>query len=260
LNRRRFLWISAILGATPLFAKNGNRFFFKFPKKYFKFYYLKAKNPKYRVMLIGGMNNNEIGAYKIADLLVKTILKKGELIILKSNFASILPGRIDYNGNINSKFANFLQKKYDYYVELLKKAILEFKPDVVILMQDRNYFGIKNKEAFKGSIVIDEMKYKNFNLFNEANFVKNHANIYLNRKLKLINIKTFTTYNNKTLTSWCLENDIKAFCIEASKQLPSLEEKVKTHLIMLREFFKLYDVEIEELDEMIKEPLKYIKS
>jgi len=264
LDRRKFLRISAIVGATPLFAKNDNRLFFKFPKKPFEHYHLKAKNSKYRVMLIGGIHGNELGAYKAANLLINSTLKKGELIIIpRSNFTSILADVRGYNGDMNRKFASISKKDPDYYyVELLKSAILEFKPDVLISMHDGYGFSIKNKRAWGQSVVIDEVKYKNFNLFSEANFVRNNANIYLDRKLGLINTKTFTAHihdeQKKALTGWCLEHGIKAFCIEASKQLPSLKEKVKTHLIMLREFFKLYDVEVEGLDEMIKEPFKFV--
>jgi len=254
----------SVLSATPLFAKKDNRLFFKFPRKPFEYHHLKAKNSKFRVMLIGGIHGNEIGAYKAADILINAHLLKGELFIIpRSNFTSILADVRGYNGDMNRKFAHISKKDPDYYyVELLKQAILEFNPDVVISMHDGYGFSIRNKHAWGQSIVIDEVKYKQFNLYSEANFVKNHANIYLKHKLAIINTKTFTSHihdeQKKALTGWCLENGIKAFCIEASKQLPSLEEKIKTHLVMLREFFKLYDVEVKDLDEMIKNPNKFL--
>ena len=264
LDRRKFLKISSILGTAPLFAKNDERLYFKFPKKPFEYYHLKSKNPKFKVMLIGGIHGNEPGAYKAADMLVNATLKKGELFIIpRSNFTSILANMRGYNGDMNRKFSTISKKDPDYYyVEMLKSAILEYKPDVVISMHDGYGFYIKNKRAWGQSIVIDEFRYKNFNLFSEANFVKNHANIYLKHKLDINNTKTFSSHvhdeQKKALTGWCLENGIKAFCIEASKQLPSLKEKIKTHLVILREFFKLYDVEVAEIDEMINSPEKFI--
>ena len=264
MDRRKFLKISSILGATPLFAKTNDRLFFKFPSKPFEYYHLKSKNPKFKVMLIGGIHGNEMGAYKAADMLINATLQKGELLIIpRSNFTSILADVRGYNGDMNRKFAYISKKDPDYhYVELLKSAILEYKPDVLISMHDGYGFNIENKRAWGQSVVIDELRYKNFNLFSEANFVKNHANIYLKNKLGLINTRTFTSHihdeQKKALTGWCLEHGIKAFCIEASKQLPTLEEKIKTHLVMLREFFKIYDVQIKELDEMIKYPKKFI--
>ena len=266
MNRREFLKVASLFSTTPLFAKNDDRLFFKFPKKPLNYYHLKSKNAKFRVMLIGGIHGNEIGAYKAADMLIDSTIKKGELIIIpRSNFISILANLRGYNGDMNRKFESISKKDPDYYyVEMLKSAILEFKPDVVISMHDGYGFRIKNSKAWGQSIVIDEIKYKDFNLFSEANYIKNQANIYLKYKLALINTKTFSSHihdeQKKALTGWCLNNGIKAYCIEASKQLPSLEDKIKTHLIMLREFFKLYDIEIAEMDEMIKNPNKFLNT
>ena len=263
MNRRDFLKASLFLGSS-LYAKNSDKLHFIFPKKPFEYFHKKSKNSKFRVMLIGGIHGNEMGAYKAADILIDAKIKKGELLIIpRSNFTSILANLRGYNGDMNRKFEYISKKDPDYYfVELIKEAILDYRPDVLISMHDGYGFNIENKKAWGQSIVIDEKRYKNFNLFAEANFVKNNANIYLNKKLSLINTKTFSSHihdeQKKALTGWCLKHNIKAFCIEASKQLPSLEEKIKTHLVMLREFFKLYDVEIEDLDEMIKSPNKFL--
>ena len=263
MNRRDFLKASLFVGA-PLFAKRNDRIHYFFPKKPFEYFHKTSKNVKFRVMLIGGIHGNEMGAYKAADMLINATLKKGELFIIpRSNFTSVLANVRGYNGDMNRKFANLSKKDPDYYyVELLKEAILDYRPDVVISMHDGYGFNLENKRAWGQSIVIDEVKYKNFELFKEANFVKTNSNKYLRKKLSLINTKTFTSHihdeQKKALTGWCLKHNIKAFCIETSKQLPSLKEKIQTHLVMLREFFKLYDVEVKDLDEMIKNPDKFL--
>jgi len=267
LKRRDFLKTVLLSGLSfnPLFAKSTNKVHYFFPSKPFEYYHIKSKNPSFRVMIIGGIHGNELGAYKAANMLIDSTLEKGELFIIpRSNFTSILADVRGYNGDMNRKFAYISKKDPDfYYVELLKEAILSYKPDVLISMHDGYGFAIKNKRAWGQSVVIDEVRYKNFNLFSEANFVKNHANMYLNKKLAIINTKTFSSHihdeQKKALTGWCLEHGIKAFCIEASKQLPNLEEKIKTHLIMLREFFKLYDIKVKELNEMIKNPSKFLE-
>ena len=266
MTRRKFLkasLLSSVFG-TNLFAKNWSKTHFILPKKPFEYFHKKGKSSKFKVMLIGGIHGNEMGAYKAADMLIDATLERGELFIIpRSNFTSILADVRGYNGDMNRKFAYISKKDPDYpFVELLKEAILDYRPDVLISMHDGFGFNIKNKKDWGQSIVIDEKQYKNFNLYSEAEFIKNNANKYLSRKLGLINTKTFTAHihdeQKKALTGWCLENGIKAFCIEASKQLPSVEEKIRTHLIMLREFFKLYDVKVKELDEMIKEPFKFL--
>ena len=266
MDRRKFLKASLLSSVfvTPLFAKKLNKTHFVLPKKPFEYFHKKAKNSKFKVMLIGGIHGNEMGAYKAADMLIDATLEKGELLIIpRSNFTSVLADVRGYNGDMNRKFAKISKRDPDfYYVELLKEAILNYNPDVLISMHDGYGFNIENRRAWGQSVVIDEKQYKNFNLFTEAEFVKSHANIYLHKKLSLINTRTFTSHihdeQKKALTGWCLEHNIKAFCIEASKQLPNVEEKIKTHLVMLREFFKLYDVKVKELNEMIKEPSKFM--
>jgi len=252
LNRRNFLKTATLLSVgTPLFAKNDSRLYIELPKKPFEYYEKKGKQKGGRVLIIGGIHGNEIGAYKAANMLVDTDLKKGEMLIIpRSNFTSILADVRGYNGDMNRKFESISKNDPDYhYVELLKEAILSYKPDVVISMHDGFGFAIENKRAWGQSVVIDELKYKNFELYKEAKFVQENANKYLKRKLAIINTKTFTgtihKEQKKALTGWCLKHDVKAFCIEASKQLPSIHDKIHTHLVMLREFFKIYNIELD---------------
>ncbi len=266
MDRRKFLKASLLSSAviTPLFGKDFYKSHFVLPKKPFEYFHKKAKKSKFRVMLIGGIHGNEMGAYKAADMLIDATLEKGELLIIpRSNFTSVLADVRGYNGDMNRKFEYISKKDPDFYaVGLLKEAILNYKPDILISMHDGYGFNLENKKDWGQSVVIDERQYKHFNLYSEAEFVRSNANKYLHKKLSLINTKTFTSHihdeQKKALTGWCLEHNIKAFCIEASKQLPNVDEKIKTHLVMLREFFKLYDVKIKELDEMIKEPSKFI--
>ena len=252
MTRRNFLKYSlfSTLSVSPLFA-DGNKLKIILPTKKLKYYHLKGKQKGGRVLIIGGIHGNEIGAYKAADLLIDNDLKKGELLIIpRSNFTSILANVRGYNGDMNRKFDYISKKDPDYYyVESLKEIILNYKPDVVISMHDGFGFASKYKRAWGQSVVIDELKYKNFDLYTPAKFVLDNANKYLKYKLALINTKTFSgkihPEQKKALTGWCLEHGIKAFCIEASKQLPSIKEKVYTHLTMLREFFKLYNIEFD---------------
>jgi hypothetical protein len=238
-------------GVTPLFAKSyKNKILIELPKKKFTHYYKKGKKTGGRVLIIGGIHGNEMGAYKAADMLVDTDLVRGEMLIIpRSNFTSILADVRGYNGDMNRKFAYISKKDPDYYnVQMLKEAILSYRPDVVISMHDGFGFSIENHKAWGQSVVIDELTYGKFNLIKDAKFVCDNANKYLKRKLSIINTKTFTGIHHKeqkkALTGWCLKHGVKAYCIEASKQLPSVHDKIYTHLVMLREFFKLYKIEL----------------
>jgi hypothetical protein len=244
LNRRSFLLTtSALLYPNLVFAKSSNHI--ELPKKPFEYFHKKGRDK--RVLIIGGIHGNEMGAYKAADLLVDMDIKADVLIIPRSNFTSILANVRGYNGDMNRKFDYITKKDPDfYYVELLKEAILDFKPDLLISMHDGYGFSSKSARAWGQSVVIDEIKYKNFELLKEAKFIKKNANKYLKWPISIINTKTFSGIQHKeqkkALTGWCLKHNIKAFCIEASKQLPSLKDKVYTHLVMIREFFRLYDI------------------
>jgi hypothetical protein len=226
-----------------LFAKSSNHIVL--PKKPFEYFHKKGKGK--RILIIGGIHGNEIGAYKAADLLVNMDIKADVLIIPRSNFTSILANVRGYNGDMNRKFDSISKDDPDfYYVELLKEAIFDFKPDLLISMHDGYGFNSKNPNAWGQSVVIDEVKYKNFELLKEALYVKNNANKFLKWPVSIINTKTFTGTKHKeqkkALTGWCLKHNIKAFCIESSKQLPTLKDKIYTHLVMLREFFRFYDI------------------
>jgi len=264
LKRRDFLKYSAIFAVTPAFAKKENRLFIKLPPKNLEHYHIQGRKKGGRILIIGGIHGNEIGAYKCADMLIESDIRKGEMLIVpRSNFTSILADVRGYNGDMNRKFEYISKKDPDfYYVEHLKDIILNYRPDVVISMHDGFGFSIENKRAWGQSVVIDELKYKNFNLYQKALFVKNEANKLLKRKLSIINTKTFTgnihKEQKKALTGWCLQNGIEAYCIEASKQLPSVHDKIYTHFAMLKQFFKLFDVEIANIDDMRENINRYL--
>ncbi|WP_457560396.1 M99 family carboxypeptidase catalytic domain-containing protein [Caminibacter sp.] len=268
MDRRKFLKLSTLSFAalgSPLFAKTEERLYIKLPPKNMKHYHIKGKQKGGRVLIIGGIHGNEIGAYKCADMLVESDILKGEMLIIpRSNFTSILADVRGYNGDMNRKFEYISKKDPDYYnVEHLKEAILSYRPDVVISMHDGFGFAIENNRAWGQSVVIDELQYKNFNLYQKALYVKNEANKLLKRKLAIINTKTFTgtihKEQKKALTGWCLQHGIEAYCIEASKQLSSVYDKVYTHFAMLKQFFKLYNIEIKNLDNMMDNIDNYLQ-
>ncbi len=263
LKRRDFLKFSAFLASTPVFARKG-KINIKLPSKKLTYYHLYGKKKGKKVLIIGGIHGNEVGAYKCASMLKESEIEKGELLIIpRSNFTSILANLRGYNGDMNRKFEYVSKKDPDfYYVETLKELILCYKPDVVISMHDGFGFNIENAKAWGQSIVIDELNYKSFNLYQKALFVKNNANKFLQKKLSIINTKTFSSdihkEQKKALTAWCLRHNIESYCIEASKQLPTLESKIYTHLVMLREFFKLFEIEIKNIEDMMKNMKKYL--
>ena len=239
------------------------------PEKPFEYYIKRGKEKGGTVLIIGGIHGNEVGAYKAVDILVDLEIEKGTLIIVpRSNFTSVIADVRGYNGDMNRKFRRISKKDPDYrFVENLKQLILTFKPDVVLSLHDGYGFHILNKNHWGQCIVIDEMQYKSFPLYNIAKFVSKNVNKKITRKkykIPVYNTRTFTSNNHKeqrkALTGWCLRNNIPAFCLEASKQLPSLTEKVKTHFYMLEEFFKIYNIKIKpDFPYVVNNIEKYIR-
>ncbi len=263
-SRREFIKQLLGIGAISLFMPTNlfgfsKRSHIELIKKRVEYFHKKGKKRGGRVLIIGGIHGNEIGAYKAADLLVDVEVKRGELFIIpRSNFESILADLRGYNGDMNRKFSHISKRDADFYkVAFLKEAIKEIRPNVVLSLHDGYGFNIKNPRHWGQSVVIDEKRYKYFNLYSIANYVLHHSNKYLYRyKLGLINTKTFSSTLHKeqrnALTGWCLKNGIMAFCNESSKQL-KLDDKIYTHLLMLREYFKLFSVEISpSIDYLIK--------
>ena len=239
------------------------------PPKPFEYYIKRGRSKGSTVLVVGGIHGNEIGSYKAADMLVNVEVEKGTLIVVpRSNFTSILANQRGYNGDMNRKFRYISKKDPDYpYVEQLKQLILELKPDVVVSLHDGFGFNRLNRNHWGQCVVIDESQYKNFPLYNIASYIINEANKEIKNpkwKLDVYNTQTFTSDRHleqrKALTGWCLTHNIPAFCFEASKQLPTTKDKVKTHLTMLKHIFEIYSVKIRpSFDYLINEIDTYLR-
>ncbi|WP_163328451.1 M14/M99 family metallopeptidase [Desulfurobacterium thermolithotrophum] len=260
LGRREFIkgiWVSTLLPFIPqnAFGTVRKGIHVTLPEIKFQTTYLQGKRKGGRILLIGGIHGNEPGAYKCAEILRQVKVERGELFIApRSNFISILANVRGYNGDMNRKFAKLSKKDPDYpYVLKLKRLIKEIKPDVVLSLHDGFGFHILNKRFWGQCIVIDEERYKNFELGKIARTVSRLVNSKIRNKRWLIPVFNTHTFSKNTkhpeqrrsLTYYCLSKcNTQAYCLEASKQLPNLETKVKTHLLMLKEFFRIFNLEI----------------
>ncbi len=162
---------------------------------------------------------------------------------------------------MNKKFNNIDKNDKDKkYIELIKKTIIDFHPDVLISLHEGYGFAKNSKNAWGNSIVIDEKKYKNFNLEKTAKFVQEKVNKHLNYKIAIKNTTTFSNPIEKNrdtfmLSDWGLRQNIKSFAIESSKNM-DLKERIRTHLLMLKYFFDYYGLEIEPSMESLIENIE----
>ncbi|RKQ60328.1 helical cell shape controlling family carboxypeptidase [Thermovibrio guaymasensis] len=229
-----------------------------------------------RILVVGGIHGNEPGAYKAAEILRNLKVKKGEILVApRTNFVSILTNKRGYNGDMNRKFASISPKDPDYpAVKRLKSLIKDYKPDLLLTLHDGFGFHSLNPKAWGQCIVIDEERYGEIELGREVRLVSERVNRLIKRrkwKIPVFNTHTFSKNTKhpeqrKSLTYFCLkECSVPAVCLEVSKQLPDLYHKVRFHLLMLREFFKVHGVEtepsldwvIENVEELLEPKVYY---
>ncbi len=279
--RREFiksiLWSFPIsVGLAPEALASKGRVFIELPPFPIQNFYLKGERKGGRILIVGGIHGNEPGGYKAADILRSVKVRKGELFIVpRINFVSILADKRGYNGDMNRKFQKISKSDPDYSrVEWLREFIREVNPDLLLTLHDGFGFHVLNPRFWGQCIVIDDEVFKGIELGKPARIVSRAVNRKIkNKKWKIpvFNTKTFDRdtkhpEQRKSLTYFCLKNcRVPAICLETSKQMPNLQVKVKFHLLMMKEFFKLYNVEIEpdfdyllsHLDEILDQRASY---
>ena len=256
IGRREFvtsILILPFLGSTAVASKPCRKVAIKLPPLSFKHVRITGREKGGRLLVIGGIHGNEPGAYTSADLLKNVELAKGEILLVpRANFLSILANLRGYNGDMNRKFADVPPSDPDYpNVQRIKRLISEFKPDAVLSLHDGYGFHALNPSCWGQCIVIDAKTYAGIPLYRIACAVAKEVNKSVSKrkwKIPVFNTNTFlpTTKHpeqRKALTFYCLRNhNTPAFCLEVSKQLPDLKTKVMFHLLMLREFFRIYGI------------------
>ncbi|WP_456325327.1 M99 family carboxypeptidase catalytic domain-containing protein [Desulfonauticus submarinus] len=279
LSRRDFIFTLAFTVSkwgfsSPLFAatKPFKPIHVVLPPKPKQIHYKEGAKKGGGLLIIGGIHGNEPGAYKAVDILSRIKLKQGKLVLIpRSNFTSILANMRGYNGDMNRKFAFIKKNDPDYpWVSWLKKHILQQKVDAVLSLHDGAGFHLRNKSAWGECIVIDEVAYQGWPLYRIAYWVINQVNRHVFsplHKFAIYNTHTFSSHTKhaeqrKSLTFFTLTQAHKpAFCLEVSKQLPSLSLKVMYHLSMLKYFFKIYQIETDPpLDMLISHIDEYLVS
>ena len=278
LSRREFvLGLAATLGewtiTPPLFAaKTFKRLHVVLPPKPKQVYYKEGKKKGGSLLVIGGIHGNEPGAYKAVDVLTKMEVRQGRLVLIpRANFISILANVRGYYGDMNRKFGFIKKEDPDYsWVNWLKEHIRQEEVDAVLSLHDGAGFHIRNKRAWGECVVIDEVSYQGWPLYQIACWVIEQVNRHVVsplHKFAIYNTHTFSPHTQhaeqrKSLTYFTLTQAQKpAFCLEVSKQLPSLALKVTYHLYMLKYFFKLYHIETEPpLELVISNIDKYLLS
>ncbi len=237
------------------FARTGRYMHFYLPPKPFELNVKHGAKKGGRILVIGGIHGNEPGGYRASDMLMDVDVTKGSLLIVpRSNFTSILAFKRGYNGDMNRKFAGIGKDDPDLIqVQRIKQVIRDFKPDVLLSLHDGYGFNSIDTRYWGQSVVIDAERFLGFELGDVARQVASAVNRKIKVKkwhIPVLNTRTFDRDTHhpeqrRSLTFFTLTQcHTRAFCLEVSKQLPNLKIKVRHHLLMLKEFFSIFNVEI----------------
>jgi hypothetical protein len=254
------------VSVLPVFAQAQKRVhsvFFEGTDYELNVYRIYGKIPGKTLLLIGGIQGDEPGAYLSVDHYADLSLEKGNLIVVpRANFQSILLKRRKINEDMNRKFADDQESNYEAkVVSILKKLILE--SDCLLNLHDGSgFFSEKwkgpqrNPKKFGQSIIADCETYVNSKtgqklaLGTMARSVSGQINKGIENADHHFHFNNHKTKEDgslhkeqrKSATYFALyKGGIPAFGIETSKSLP-LEIKVRHHNLAINAFMEKFGI------------------
>jgi hypothetical protein len=217
------------------------------------------------VFILGGIQGDEPGGVLSADLYPDLVLEKGNLIIIpRANFHSIILNKRGVNGDMNRRFDRQEPRDIDdKIVEIIKSLMAE--SDLFLNLHDGSGFyretyidALHNPNRYGQSIIADADVYiagkDTLHLAKMAQQVLNGMNYKIENDehtFRFFNTRTLEpnspySEQRKSATYFALTNyHIPAFGIETSKELQSLELKIRYHNYVINEFLKIMGVEPE---------------
>ncbi len=233
------------------------------------------------LMIIGGIQGNEPGGFLSADLYADFGLKRGNLIVVpRANFYSILLFKRGANGDMNRKFGSERKNDNDArIVTILKNLIAE--SDFLLNLHDgwgfyrsRYVNKLANPMRYGQSIIADCEEYFSVPLGRKLYLKKMAQQVIDAVNAQIENPKYhFHFMNTRTgeddspyieqrlsATYYALtRHGIPAFGVETSKNLPSVEMKVRHHNLAVNAFMKVFGLEPEQPRIYLNPPkLKYL--
>jgi hypothetical protein len=285
--RHSILYILIIICVLYLFASNEVfaetilNTYFKDTEYELNVYKIKGQKAGPTLMIIGGIQEDEPGGYLSADLYADMAIAKGNLIIVpRANLLSIIRHRRLINKDMNRQFnITAIQKSYeDKVVEVLEELISE--SDCLLNLHEGSGFysdhwvsNMINPLRFGQSIIADSDQYKTkdgriLQLGRLARTVAHNVNTLIKNSghhFRFNNHRTFdyTTKHpeqRRSATFFAVSHhNIPAFGIEASKEIKSIETKVRYQTMVINEFIKQFGLISSSPKIVINQPaLKYI--
>jgi len=227
---------------------------------------INGEQPGLTVLIFGGIHGDEPGGYFSSEILSKVKMIKGNLIVVpRVNFPSIMLYKRDLNGDLNRKFGD-REKPGDPDIEIVKilKSLMK-EADVFINQHDAYGFHREtfispkyNYKMYGQSLIIDCARFYSDKLKKQVELAQMGKSILerVNRQISnkdhhfgfwdhdSVAHNTRFPEMKKSATYYALTTfSIPAFGLETSKDLPSLNDKVKYQLIVIREILHEFGLE-----------------
>ncbi|MGE5341179.1 MAG: M99 family carboxypeptidase catalytic domain-containing protein [Candidatus Omnitrophota bacterium] len=261
-------FLTVLIGLMSVTRGLAGEIYFKNTDRQLEVIRVKGEQPGLTALIFGGIHGDEPGGYFSSEKLSQVRMLKGDLIIVpRVNFPSIMLYRRDINGDMNRKFGE-QEKRNDpdaKVIRLLKSLMKE--ADVFINQHDAHGFHREtyispkhNAKMYGQSLIIDCPLFYSKKLKREVDLSTMGQRIMerVNRQIDTrehyfglwdhnsVARNTRFPEMRKSATYYALTTfSIPAFGLETSKDLPSLYDKVKYQLIVIREILHEFGLEAE---------------
>jgi len=262
---RRVLYLLFVLFLIPNtgWAKRIHDVYFQGTDYELHVYRIYGQKPGKTLLLIGGIQGNEPGAFLSADLYADMALAKGNLIVVpRANFYSIVLNRRQINEDMNRKFAESSETNYEAKIVAILKELIGESDCLLNLHDGSGFFSerwespMRNPNRFGQSIIADCETYtvpetgETLHLGDMARRVIDRMNVHIKEPGHRFRFNNHRTRDpdsphpeqRKSATYYALYRcGIPAFGIETSKSLP-LETKVRHHNLAINAFMDLFGI------------------
>ena len=251
--------------ATP--GQRQHLIFWKGTPQELEVFRIYGRNPGPTALIVGGIHGNEPGGYLGADLYSDVSLKTGNLIVVpRSNFRAVILDKRGDSGDMNRKFGEELPGDLELNVVNTLKSLMA-ESDLFLHLHDGSGFyrprwedRTANHYKLGQSIIVDTDVYiretdgRALDLKTPAEEVIARLNKEISEPLYKFHLFNMDTVQADTrhpeqrmsATYYALTQlGVPAFCIEVSKELPSLEMKVRQHVIAVNAFLDIFGIELE---------------
>ncbi|WP_250645522.1 M14/M99 family metallopeptidase [Salidesulfovibrio onnuriiensis] len=264
--------------AVPASAGSWEYVFFKGTQYPLKVVSITGDLPGPTVMVQGGIQGDETSGFVTAQLLSRSRVLRGNLIVLpRANVPSINLRKRQINVDMNRRFDRDYNRFYEDRVARVIRFLLA-KSDAFIHLHEGSGFynptyidNLRNPKRYGQSIIVDTLVWKGskrIELGRTASEVLERINTDIpssDYKFKLFNTKTFDTATSypemrKSLTCYALaEHNIPAMAVEVSKDIIQLDWKVRHQLLATTMLLSHFGVDVVLPEFSSKDVLAYAR-